>query len=86
MIESAILQYGFYLAISLFALGALGALIFGRLGEGKIANWVTHGLAAAGALPEVVGLVSPTVAIVSAAILGLNLGIDRLMDKELKTG
>ena len=49
-----------------------------------MAGGITIGLAATGALPEVAGLVSPTVAIVSVAALGLNLGIDRLMDKELK--
>ncbi|MBI2577943.1 MAG: hydrogenase 4 subunit B [Candidatus Wildermuthbacteria bacterium] len=72
MIESAILQYGFYLAISLFALGALGALIFGRFGEGKIANWVTHGLAAAGAS---IGLIFGVVVLLSRETLSITLPV-----------
>lgn len=48
-----------------------------------VAGGVVVGLAAAGALPEAVELISSTVAIVSAA-LGLNFGIDRLIDRGLK--
>ena len=48
------------------------------------AGGVAVGLAATGVLPEIVGLISPTVAIVSVAAFGLNFGIDKLMDMELE--
>lgn len=49
-----------------------------------VTGGVVAGLAASEVLPEVVQFISPTVAIISVAALGLNFGIDRLMDKELE--